>query len=103
MARFDLRVPTNQIGLLNLKQYAALIARKKESDNRERFNAAMVLCAVLNSAPGDPNRKPATPLDFIPDWQREAEENAFDLRKLSPEEQKNYIFSMFGKCVQKKR
>jgi hypothetical protein len=90
-----------------LLEFDALLKRKKAADNKERFNAAIVAAAVCNTAPfGDPNRKPVSPLDFVPDWKDANAETAAgketDLTKMSPEEQKNYILAVFGNLVVKK-
>ena len=87
------------MGTLNLLEYDELCKRKRAEDNKARFNAGIVAAAILNSAPfGNPDRQPASPLDFVPDWKAKAEEAAaFDLRNLSPEDQRQHFMSIFGK------
>ncbi len=83
-----------EIGQLTLLEFDTLLKRKKAADNRVRFNAGIVAAAVLNTAAfGDPNRKPASPIDFVPDWKPKEK----DLTEMSPQEQKYYIMNQFFK------
>lgn len=93
MARYDLGLPEDDIGTLTLREFDALLQRARARDNRERLNAGIVAACVLNSAMGDPNRKPAHPLDWVPDWKPKTP----DLTQMSPEEQKWYLMNMFTK------
>ena len=94
------------IGGLNLLEYDALIQRKKAADNRERMNAGIVAAAILNSAAfGDPDRKPVSPLDFVPDYQNieRGRADEMDLTTLTPLQQKAYLENMFSKRKMTKR
>ena len=87
-------LPEEEIGQLTLLEFDTLLKRKKAADNRVRLNAGIVAAAVLNTAAfGDPNRKPAHPTDFVPDWKKKEK----DLTQMSPEEQKFYIMNQFFK------
>ena len=78
-----------------MKEFEALLKRKREEDNKARFNTAIVAAAVYNTAPfGDPNRKRVNPLDFVPDW-KETDPN--DLSHMTAMEQKAYLHSLFFK------
>lgn len=94
MARVDLGVPEEEIGHLTLREYEALVTRRKQIDNRLRFNAGLIAAAVQNCAPfGDPNRTPANALDFVPDWQVKPR----TLDDMTPMQQKEYLLNMFCK------
>jgi hypothetical protein len=94
MARYDFRLPDSEIGRLNLKEFDALLKRKKAADNMARLNAGVVAAAIYNTAPyGDPKRKVVSPLDFVPDWKPKER----DLTELSPEEQKAFWMNTFFK------
>lgn len=94
MARHDLRLPDDEIGRLTLAQYEALVARKRVQDNKDRLNAGIVAAAVINAFRAE-GQKPISPLEFVPDWKDLAANSAPDLTTMSPEEQKNYLMSMF--------
>jgi len=92
MARFDLRLSEVEVGELTLAEFDALVQRKRAEDNRVRLNAGVVAATIQNCTPGDPNREPASPLDFVPDW---AKDHKLDLRRLTPEQQRDHIQAMF--------
>lgn len=78
--------------------FDSLLKRKRLADNHVRLNAGIVAAAILNSAPGDPNRKPISPLDFVTDWAPQAP----DLSKMSPNQAKEYLLGMFGDSLKKR-
>jgi len=86
-----LRVPEHEVGRLTLAEYDALLQRKRAQDERVQLNAGVIAAAVINSQGGF-NGKPAKPSDFVPSLQDQVR----DLTELSAEEQKAYIFAMFG-------
>ncbi len=92
-------IPEDEVGQLNLLEYDALMRRKQANDNRERLNAGIIAAAINNCAPfGDPDREAVSPLDYVPDWKHIAEaQRAGDITKMTPEQQQEYLFSMFGK------
>jgi hypothetical protein len=92
VALFDLRVAEEEVGRLNLLEYSELLKRKQVEDDKARLNAGFVYAAVLNSAWGNPNRVAAQPTDIVASMQKAKE---FDLRELTPEQQKAYLMSMF--------
>jgi len=94
MARYDLRIPEDEVGELTLAEFDALVQRKKAEDNRIRLNAGVVAATIQNCTPGDPNREPASPLDFVPDW---AKDHKVDLRSMTPEQQRDHIQAMFDR------
>lgn len=100
MARYDLGVPENEVGRLNLLEYDALMKRKRQDDNRQRYNAGIVAAQIWNCAPfGDDKRPAHSPLDYVPDWAHlaEAQRNG-DLTKMTPQQQQAYMISMFAKA-----
>ena len=105
MARYDLGLTDDEVGGLTVLQYEALLSRKQENDNRLRLNAGFVAAAIYNAAPfGDGERKAVSPLDFVPEWQGRAQaEKVIDLREMTPEEQRDYLFSIFGKRIHRER
>lgn len=91
-------VSENEVGSLNLLEYDALVKRKQAADNRERLNAGIIAAAVCNTAAfGDPDRKPVSALDFVPEWKDLAEASATDLRNMSPNQQRAFLSNMFSK------
>lgn len=66
--------------------------RKRTADNMTRLNAGIVAAAIINSFRAE-NAEPVSPLAFVPDWDKKT--GPTDLTTLSPEEQKNYLMSMF--------
>jgi hypothetical protein len=103
IAKIDLALPEDEIGELTIREYEALLARKREQYNREQYYAGLVAASVYNAAPfGDSDRKAMSPLDFVPEWKQKADSNNNDLRYMTPEEQKTYLLNMFGKGVIRK-
>jgi hypothetical protein len=100
VCRYDLRLSERETGSLNLKEYDALLRRKQTEMNHERLNAGIVAAAVYNAAPStNENRKAVSPLDFVPQWKAEVESEEHDLTKMTPEEQRDYLFNLFGMRV----
>jgi len=94
LARYDLRLPEDEIGQLTMREFDALMKRKRDAMNHARLNVGIVAATILNSAPfADPNRKPCDPRDFVPDWRAPEA----DLTCMTPEEQKMYLMNMFMK------
>lgn len=94
------------MGRLNLLEYDALIQRRQSADNRLRLNAGIIAAAVFNCAPfGDPDRKPVSPFDFVPDWKEiaDAERDTEDLSQMTPMQQRDYLMNMFCKRTMTKR
>jgi len=86
-----LGLPEEDVGRLNLLEYDALIERKKADDDRLRLNAGFIYAAVMNTAQwSDPHRVATQPTDIVPSMRKE-----FDLRELSPEQQRDYLMSQF--------
>jgi len=90
-------------GSLNLKEYDALWSRKNFGDNFGRFNYGIIAAAVYNAAPGDPGRTPMSPLDFVPEWRDKVASQQHDMTKMTPEQQRDYLFTVFGKRVLKRK
>lgn len=100
ICRYDLRLSERETGRLNLKEYDALLRRRTTEMNHTRLNAGIIAAAVYNAAPStDEKRKTVSPLDFVPQWKAEVESQEHDLTKMSPEEQRDYLFNLFGKRV----
>jgi hypothetical protein len=95
VARYDLGLPEDEVGRLTLAEYDALIKRKEAEDNRAQLNAGIVAAAVYNTMAGGIDGKAVMPHDFVPALKQA--ESVWDMRELTPEEQKAYIFRMFGK------
>ncbi len=83
-----------EVGELTLSEFDALLQRKRLERNYQRLDAGVVAATIQNCTPGDPNRELASPLDFVPDW---AKDRKMDLTKMTPEQQKAFIQSMFDK------
>jgi len=60
--------------------FEALLDRKTEEHRRAMMCAGVVAATVANSAPfGDPNRKPRSPMDFVPEGKtRKRKEQSID-------------------------
>jgi hypothetical protein len=102
--RYDLQLSDREIGKLNLKEYDALLKRLHFRDNLSRLNAGIIASAVYNAAPGDGKRKALSPLEFVPDWKDKIESQERDMTKMTPEEQRDHLFSIFGKkAIRRKR
>lgn len=78
---------------MNLLEYDALLKRKMAADDKLRLNAGFIYAAIQNTAWGDPNRRPAQPTDIVPSMCHTEE---FDLRKLDPDAQAEYITKVFS-------
>ncbi len=104
ICRYDLHLSEWDTGGLNLKEYDALLRRKQMEMNHERLNAGIIAAAVYNAAPfqGE-ERKTVSPLEFVPQWKQESESQEHDLTKMSPEEQRDYLFNLFGKRVTREK
>lgn len=96
-------MPEVEIGSLTLRQFEALIDRKTADDNRLRLNAGIVAAALYNTAPGDPNRKPVSPLQFVPGMAVQAEQadakasGAPDMRLMDAVQQRDYLLRVLNK------
>jgi hypothetical protein len=56
---------------LTLGLFDALLDRHLEAHRRQMLYAGITAAAIYNAAPfGAPDRKPASPLDFVPDLPR---------------------------------
>jgi hypothetical protein len=85
-----------------LREFDALLARRKYTENHARLNAGIIAAAVYNTAPyGDPDRKAVNPLDFVSEWKKDVGE--FDLSKLSPEKQAEYVRKQMSKKIFNRR
>ncbi len=74
-------------------EYGELVKRKQAEDDKNRLNAGFIWAALYNTAAfGDPNRTPKHPTDIVDSMRKKKE---FDLRDLSPEEQKVYLMNTF--------
>lgn len=81
------------IGHLNVMEYGELIKRKQVEDDKNRLNVGFIWAALHNTAAfADPNRVAKQPTDIVDSMRQKKE---FDLRDLSPEEQKSYIMNTF--------
>jgi hypothetical protein len=106
IARYDFGLQEEEVGKLNLREYDALSKRKQAERNDARLNAGIIAAAILNSAAfGDPDRKPVTALDFVPDLKAKVEGSAprVDMRNWSPEDQRQHFMSIFGKRLKRKQ
>jgi hypothetical protein len=74
-------------------EFDALLKRARIRQNYALLNAGTVAAMIWNCAPGDPDREPKSPLDFVPDWKPKP----VDLTELTPEQQRNYLISLFQK------
>jgi len=81
-----------EVGRLTLAEYEALLQRKIAADDRAQLNAGIVASAVINSQ-GGINGKPSQPVDFVPHL---LPPPVTDLAELTPEEQKEFFFKLFG-------
>jgi hypothetical protein len=88
-----LGLPEEEIGHLNFKEYDVLLKRKQMADDRQRLNAGFIWAAIHNTAYGDPDREAKQPTDIVPSMNKE--EPLPDLTKMTPEQQKYYIFRTF--------
>lgn len=85
-----------------MREYEALVERKRAADKRERLNFGFVWAAILNTAAfADPNRRAAQPEDIVPGLAKEHEVRG-DLSKKSPEEQADFFKKLFPKAVVRK-
>lgn len=99
---FDCGLDVDMVGRCNPKEIDALLKRKKQADNRVQFNFGIVAASVYNAAPfGDSKREAVSPLEFVPDWNKKKKKET-DMTKMTPEQQKDYLFSVFGKMVVKR-
>jgi hypothetical protein len=63
------------------------------------LNAGIVAASVYNASPArDPKGDPVSPLEFVPELKK-ALDDSRDLRKMTPEEQRDYMLAIFGKRV----
>jgi hypothetical protein len=92
-ARFDLGLSDEDFGKLNFALFHALLKRKQAADREEFLRAGIVAAAVINFSMGAPNT-PVDPRDFVP--KDPNEEDAFDLRGMTPEEQKQFVIDQFS-------
>jgi hypothetical protein len=92
IARYDLKLPEDEIGQLTFLEYFALLKRKHMEDDRARLNAGYIYAAIHNTAYGDPNREAVQPSDIVPSMR----EDKHDLTGRSGDEVKAMIFSVFG-------
>lgn len=100
MGRIDLGLSDRDIGSLTCLEYDALINRKRENDNRLRLNAGLIAAAIYNAAPfGDEDRKAVSPLEFVPELKERLAPTPVDMTEMTPEEQRDYLFAVFGKRV----
>lgn len=95
-----MRLSEEDVGQLNIVEYAELIKRKQVEDDKLRLNAGFVYAAILNSAWGDPNRRPAQPTDIVASMHKPEE---FDLRLLDPDAQVEYMTKVFAGHMEKKK
>lgn len=88
-----------------MREYEALVDRKRAADMRERLNFGFIYAAIHNCAPfADANRKPVQPEDIVPGLAKQKPaETGFDLTKLSSTEQAAHFKKLFPKAVVKKR
>jgi hypothetical protein len=77
---------------LSPRTFHALLKRKQQADREKFLRAGIIASAVINFSMGAPDN-PVTPQDFMP---RDPNEAEFDLRTLSPEEQKAYVIDQFS-------
>lgn len=93
-----------EIGTLTPLLFHALLERKRKADKAAYQQAGIVAAAVINFSMGHPD-KPVNEMDFVPAWlkDKETEGADFDLRKLSPEAQAEYVLKQFSKRHYTKR
>lgn len=104
MARFDLGLTDGEFGLLTPLLFDALLKRKRSAEVQAWLRTGTVAAMVANFSMGAPE-KALKPRDFLPPFLEEGLQDAapaseFDMRELSPEEQRDYLLRVFGKAVQ---
>lgn len=83
-----------------MKEYEALVERKRADDKRQRLNVGFVWAAILNTAAfADSNRRAAQPEDIVPGLTKEKRSSGYDLTKMSGEEQAAHFRKLFPKAV----
>lgn len=83
-----------------MKEYEALVDRKKAADMRLRLNAGYIWSAILNAAPfADPNRRAVQPSDIVPGLAKDHSGSGPDLTQMSGEEQAAHMKALFPTAV----
>lgn len=99
IARFDLGLSDKEFGAITPAMLDALLRRKQAREQQEFLRTGIVAAAIINFSMSPP-KEPVSARDFVPDFDGTKEEKEeFDLRNLSPEDQKRYIIDMFSKKV----
>ena len=88
----------NEFGSLNYKEYESLLDRKRKNDQREQLMAGIVAASIYNAAPSDGKREAMSPLEFVPELKKMVEDSK-DMRKMTPEQQRDHMLGVFGKRV----
>lgn len=93
MARVDLNLSIEEFGKLTPKMFSALVDRLKARDQKLYLAAGIIASTISNTAAfGDPQRKAASPLDFIPGFVKQKPVS----REMETEEQIAMLEQAFG-------